>query len=235
MNTQVHGDRVSARCAALGAGWVDVAQAAARARSLCAERGYAVERAARCAVTEGLLADGGAAHHRRLVELWHPVVVRWCRAGAGPRVVAEDAAQDALVRLYEQLPRIREPRQIQSFVWGLVWRVLREHERVPAVVRWVLGTLPDVEARGASGESQLLHDERLAQVHVVLRQMALQDREMLWLVYAEGLRRREAARLLGMAEGTMNRKLTRARARFEKLARRAGMAPLTRQKEGHGG
>lgn len=225
MSLAVQEEHVSHRCTMLGGSLVDVGASIARASRLCQERGYGVERAARVAVSEQLLAprEDSEACKRRLIAIWQPVIVRWCRGGAGARVNAEDAAHDALIRLFEQLDRVRDPSQIHGFVWGLVWRVLREHERIPAVVRWVLGT--SVEREAPSLEAQIQRSDRLSAIHRVLEKMSLSEREILWLTYAEGMHRREVAELLGIPQGTLNRRLTRARARFEVFARRAGLEP----------
>lgn len=218
---------VLGRCAQLAGGLVDVDEAVRRARALQLE-GRGADRAARDAVSSLLLGESGDAArrcHRQLIVIWQPVIVRWCRGGAGARVNPDDAAQDATIRLFEQLERIRDPTRIHAFVWGLVWRVLREHERIPAVVRWVLGRLPEDAPSERRLELELERSERLETIHRVLQRLGVGDRELLWLTYAEGLRRREVAELLELPEGTLNRRLTRARARFERIARREGLAP----------
>ncbi len=211
------------RCTLLGGDLVNVAVATARARDLHA-RGQGAERAARCAVSEQLVRGHEEERKRtRLMEIWQLPVVRWCRAGAGQGVVPEDAAHDALIRLSESLHRVQDPARLHGFVWGLVWRVLREHERRPSLLRWVFGS--KTEVAGPSLEVQVERRDRMAAVQQVLHKLRVEDREVLWLTYAEGMRRLDVAEVLDVPIGTLNRRLTRARARFETAARRAGLAP----------
>ena len=159
-----------------------------------------------------------------LVELWYRDVLHWCKFNGGTGVNAEDAAHDVLTRLLKHVDKIRKPRSFRAWLWSMTWRVLREHERRPWIKRWLFGTDID-EPDERTPERRNLTCERARLVKEILEQMPLQQRQLLWLHYAEGLSRTEIAELQGMPRGTLNRRFTRARQDFAKRARRRGLGP----------
>lgn len=203
--------------------WTACARAEERQRGLIAAgvpAGRAAERAARDAVSSQLVvrARGGDAGARaQLVEIWLDPVHRWCRTGAGRGVQPDDAAHDALVRLVEGLDRVRDPDALYGWLWGLVWRVLREHERRARIRAW----LPPVFA--GSVEQDVHAAERSAAVGRILAALPLEDRALLTLAYVEERSRDEIALALGMPLGTVNRRLTQAREAFRKRAAARGL------------
>ncbi len=222
-------DSLALRCARLGEGEVDGAAAAARARQALT-RGGDVESACRRAVT-ALLVERAQAEpadprpRRQLGRVWLPQVLRWCRWLCGHRLDPQDLAHDVLVTLMTDAHRIRDPDAAEGWLRRIT------HRRVRAATRraWFRLRAPDEPAEQVepAPDASLALDRhrRLARVRAVLDELPLADRELLVLHYMEGLSRAEIGRQLGMAEGTLNRRMTRARRRFEDAARRRGLAP----------
>jgi RNA polymerase sigma-70 factor (ECF subfamily) len=203
--------------------WTAQARAEERYQALLA-RGVpaarAAERAARDAVSVQLVeraraGDRGA--RDQLVEIWLDPVHRWCRIGAGPGVAPDDAAHDALVRLVEGLDRLRDAEALYGWVWGLVWRVLREHERRARIRAW----MPAAWTRSA--EQEIHAAERSEGVGRILAVLPLEDRAVLTLAYLEDHSRDQIAAALDLPLGTVNRRLTRAREAFRRRAEARGL------------
>lgn len=215
----------------LGGGLVDCESLLPSAEAHCrmliargASRERAEQQAARSAVSAALadLASGGSeAARAQLVEIWLDPVHRWCRMGAGPGVHPDDVAHDALLRLVEGIDRLRDKDALHAWLWGVVWRLLREHERRARLRAWIPWLAP------RSLEQELCEAERTQLVRQVLAAMPLQDRELLTLAYVEERTREQIASALSLPLGTVNRKLSLAREAFRKraLARGVDFAP----------
>ena len=161
----------------------------------------------------------------RLLDLWQAPVLRWCRLLCRPGVSPEDAAADALMALVTDAHRLEDPRRFRAWLWAITWRTVRGYHRRAFLRRWVPGLVPDrPDPRGDAG-LHLELAERDAAVREVLGGLDAEHTELLWLAYAEGLSRAELAVHLGLAPGTLNRRLTHARAAFERPARARGLGP----------
>lgn len=188
------------------------------ARGMSAER--AAEVAARNAVSEQLVGAtlrGERQARDQLVEIWLDPVHRWCRVGAGRGVSPEDAAHDALIAMIEGLARLRDPAKLYGWVWGLVWRVLRAHERRARPRFW------SPWRPTGSVESEIDAAEREHAVRQILAALPLDDRALLTCAYVEGRSRDQIAAELEMPLGTVNRRLTRARVAFRAKAEALGL------------
>lgn len=179
--------------------------------------------------------EGDDEARERLVRLWRREVVRWCRWNGSRGVEAEDAAHDVLVRALQRLDRLTRPEGFRPWLWAIAWRVLREYERRPWRTRWLLGDTGDEHTSPAPSVPETIEGaERLEQIRQVLKGMNLEDRTLLWHAYVDGRTRAQIAELTGWAEGTLNRRLTRARKRFRTEAERRGLQPLGTQNRVNG-
>ncbi len=161
----------------------------------------------------------------RLIELWRRDVLRWCRLLCRPGVYPEDAAADVGEVVLTDLRRISDPRRFRAWLWSVTWRTVRGHHRRAFLRRWIPGLMPErPDPRGDVGQGYE-RQERAERVRAVLSSLSAEHQELLWLCYAEGLTRAELADHLQMPAGTLNRKLSRARAAFELAATTAGLAP----------
>lgn len=227
---------------AAGGPWIDLSGAAptllARAEAL-AEGGRPgralLRRVARdmasIAVIQAALA-GDRAALERLLELWRADVLRWCRMLCRPGVPPEDAAADALTIVVTDLRKVADPGRFRAWLWAVTWRTVRGYHRRAFLRRWVPGLLPDGPDLGTDTGRRYELSERSARVRAVLSGLGAEQAELLWLSYAEGLTRAELAAQLDLPEGTLSRKLSRARAAFEAAAREAGLAPEGQEEGG---
>ncbi len=215
-------------CRELGGAEVDLWSLPQQAVERATVTGRGIDEAARDVVSGWLAvraARGDGPARDRLLALWHGPVLKWCRWNAGSGVDPEDAAHEVLIRALRRPPPPGPT--YRSWLWGIVWRVLREQERRAWVGRWFFGDPPEpVDAEPLADEG-IAAEERAAAVRRVLQGLELEDRTVLWLAYVEGVSRAGLAETLGWSEGTVNRRLTRARAAFDAGADAAGLAPET--------
>jgi len=223
-------ERAARLCAHLGAGLVDVEHAEALAVAglddLDGASSTALEAACLDAVSELLVrhvqAAGGQRHRctERLLELWVADVTRWCRWMCHSSQPADDLAQDVLLVLFTDLARLREPSQLRRWLHSVAWRKVRADRRLA----WFRLRSPSEPTERVLQGGAPERSERLERVAQALDAMKLEQRRLLWLVYVEGWSRRDAAALLGIPEGTLNRRLTKARGAFVEAAAELGVA-----------
>jgi len=128
---------------------------------------------------------------------------------------ALDAVQDAFVAAYQALGRFDVSRRFYPWFYTILrnrcYKVLASRERRPVT------DLDDVQLLAPPADETL--GEESAAVQRVLRELALEDRELLVLKHLEGLTYEELAQRLGVPAGTVMSRLYHARRRFrEKFA-----------------
>lgn len=212
-----------------GGAQVDLFAASERAEAIAARLvagGMAASKAQReaarqvvCAVLIGQIRDGDRAASDQLVSICVDDVFRWCRFHGHRSAMAEDLSHDALVRMLDQLPKLRDPDRFRPWLWSVVWRVCQEHWRRSRWRRW----LPGLGGRCEDLDQVVHAAEREAKVAGVLQRLADDDRTLLFLAYVEEQTRKDIAALLSVPEGTLNRRLSAARAAFAELATAAGL------------
>lgn len=213
----------------LGGAEIDLFAAVARAEPLArrlADGGMTGPRAHReaarqvvCAALIVAIREGRPSAADQLVKITFDDLFRWCRYHGRRGVSAEDLTHDALVRMLDQLPKLRDPDRFRPWMWGVAWRVLKESERRTRWRRW----LPAAAQLGADLEQDVHTAERVAKVGEVLERLTTEDRALLFLAYVEELGRKDIAQQLSIAEGTLNRRLTAARAAFAEVAVSVGL------------
>lgn len=154
---------------------------------------------------------------------WMPTVTRWCRRLGGPGVDAEDAAQDVMIVLVRRLSTVRDPAALPTWVFAVTRKVLASHRRRAWIRRWVGLDVPDT-VDPAPGPDRGLDDETRARlVELALHRLSASHREIIVLVDVEERSVAEAAALLGVAEGTVKSRLSRARDHLRSAARHVGL------------
>lgn len=142
--------------------------------------------------------------HQRLV-----AAVAW-RAGVR-RSEIEDVVSEVFVKAWRNLERFRPEHAFSTWLYRLALNHVIDHGRrrrkergraeLPAEIS---DPRPDA---GASAESH----ERARLLRAALASLAPHYREVLFLVYVEGLKVEEVSRLLGLPSGTVKTRLMRGR------------------------
>lgn len=151
--------------------------------------------------------DDRTARFCALVEAQRERSVRlaW-RLTGGDRAVAEDVTQDALVAAYRALPRFRDQARLETWFYRILLRQAHSYlrwRRVREAWRSGAGNQPPAEVAVADPEAR----HRIA---TALGRLPRNQRDCFLLVHGEGFTVREAAAILGKAEGTVKSHLHRA-------------------------
>jgi RNA polymerase sigma-70 factor, ECF subfamily len=173
---------------------------------------------------------------RRLLERLSPPIYRFGRSFCGDDDDAQDVMQEVLVSLVRSLPSIRGDSSLTTWAYTVARRACRRQRR-----RSDRGTdgLPGRDAANAEGlpapsdgsdpAADLERRELAAALADAVRQLPPAHREAVILRDIEGLRAREAARVLGVTERALKSRLHRARlALRDALAPRFGGRPRAR-------
>lgn len=128
----------------------------------------------------------------------------------GGREDAEDVTQLACIKLAQNLHGFQFQSSFTTWLYTLILNTARDwrrsqarHERGAVAIEWA-----ETEAdSGKNAEDQLEMTQKFAAIHALPEP----EREIIWLVYGEGLSHKEAARIIGCAESTISWRIHEAR------------------------
>ncbi len=162
----------------------------------------------RSLLTEVLTGRGEAAFEE-IVRRHGPMVFRVCRRVLGHRQDAEDAFQAAFVVLLRRADQVAKPDSLGSWLHGVAVRVSREILTVRRRRRQIEAESAS-PARADAGEPPA-HDDLAAWLDAELANLPAHYRVPLVLCELQGRSRKDAARELGLAEGTLSSRLANAK------------------------
>ncbi|MDW7994748.1 MAG: RNA polymerase sigma factor [Gemmatales bacterium] len=157
----------------------------------------------------------------QLVQRYARLVWRVCYRVLGHYQDAEDAFQATFAVLATQARRIRKPENLVDWLHGVALRI-----------SWKAKTMRqrrkrrEAEVARSSGDqrpSEVIDTEVQALVHRELAKLPQQFRSVLLLCDLQGLTRQEAAKQLGLPEGTVASRLARGRALLARRLRQIGL------------
>lgn len=141
--------------------------------------------------------------------------------------IADEASQDALVRLHSALPKWRKTGSLSAFIYGLCRHAVADAARRRArhLRRTVsldeTESLPSDNVR-ATPDHSLLQNELESALAEAMRSLDPDDRALLYLHEAEAASIRELSQGFGIPEGTVKSRLHRARGKLADLMREKG-------------
>ena len=140
----------------------------------------------------------------RFVRQHTPAILRFCLLRLGGRHDSEDAAQEAMVRLYEQVRRNRIPQDPLPWLFSIARRCCQEAAR-----RRKRDSLELLSEADCPRTDNVPHDEALGQLREALAELNNFETAVLYLKHTEGLRCRQISEQLGKPLGTVTATLSR--------------------------
>lgn len=161
--------------------------------------------------------DGDAAAYDQLARRWAARVLAVCHARVPRRDVAEDLAQEALLRGLEGLATLKSPESFGPWLRGIAAHLCQDWNRASAVREGALfrvssnGDSQSIVARqtpiGFDIESREESGRLLERVHALPEEL----REAILLYYYDDMTYDELASVLGVSKATVNARLAKAR------------------------
>jgi RNA polymerase sigma factor (sigma-70 family) len=152
----------------------------------------------------------------------YPQLVRYCQRLTADGDVAEDIAQESLVRLFTHEVS-GSAAGVRSWLFTTATHLVRDRYRVDENRRRLLEIHPVRPNEPESAERSLERAEERARARVALDALAPRDREMLLMRYS-GFSYKEIAEGLGVATTSVGTLLARAESRFAEAVDDAGEA-----------
>lgn len=122
----------------------------------------------------------------------------------GDAHLAEDATQQALVRMWRDLPRLRDPKRFEAWSYRLVVNAC--YSEVRRSRRWMPSTLTSMTSEPATpDEVGVVHDRD--ELERAFRTLSVDHRAVVILHHYIGLSMAETARSLDVREGTARSRL----------------------------
>ncbi len=155
----------------------------------------------------------------RMWDRYAPLVRRILRRILGP-VDAEDAVQDAFLRLFRDLGSLRDPAALRSFLIGITLHVAKSELRRRRARRWLLLSDDGILAEPEATEIDERHEPRAAirRLYQVLDRVSDERRAVFVLRYVEGLDLEELSAILDCSLATTKRRVADAAKRVCALA-----------------
>jgi RNA polymerase sigma-70 factor (ECF subfamily) len=157
---------------------------------------------------------GDAAAYEELVRAHQHIAFRTACLITGSAADAEEATQDGFVKAWDALPRFRAGAPFRPWLLAIVANEARTRRRAAGRREgWTLraATEQATAPQAASGpEATLLDAEQRASLLSALAALDERDRTVLALRYLLELPEREIASVLGVRQGTVKSRLSRA-------------------------
>lgn len=152
--------------------------------------------------------------YEELVRRWAARILAVCHGRVGRRDIAEDLAQETLLRGYRSLKTLLEPEKFAGWLTGIAvrtcldWLKAKERTQVSFSALSANGQLDGIlEQRTGTTDPAEGTDDLLAEVEALPQVY----RETLMIYYYEDMTYQELATMLGVSVATINARLTKAR------------------------
>lgn len=178
------------------------------------------ERAAEdLAVVREVLA-GRSERFRDLVSRYQNLVAGLAWRSGCRREDVDDVVSEVFFKVYRNLNQFRPDHPFSTWLYRLTTNHLIDRSRRMKKERGRTEMPLQIADDAPGAEAGLEEDERHALVRRALRDVDDRYREVLYLVYVEGLKVEETARALGIPEGTVKTRLMRGREALKRILSR---------------
>lgn len=162
------------------------------------------------------------------LKAWGEIVQRYKRAVfgiamgiLGNAADAEDAAQDAFIRAYENLRRFDLSRRFSTWIFTIVSNICKNRLRRERIRE----RIPDARQipGGADPAEEAAWEERGGLIKEALAELGFKYRAPLVLRYYSELDYKEIAQILGLPQGTVKTRLHRGKAELRRILELKGV------------
>lgn len=156
---------------------------------------------------------GNPTAYEQLVRRWTARIIALCHSRVRNASVAEDLAQETLLRSFRGLKTLADPDRFGSWLFGIAARTcldwLKSAQRTEVSYNALgPGAEENIEARNDDAQSREETDQLMAEVH----RLPEVYRETIMLYYYQDCTYQELADLLDVSAATINARLTKGRA-----------------------
>ena len=145
-----------------------------------------------------------------------PHLRRYARALLGNDVIAaDDLVQDCLERALSRIHLWRRGSNLRAWLFTIMHNQYVNHIRKLSNAPHIIDM--EVENAAAHNQESAEQELKIRDIHQAINTLAPDQREVLLLVTLEGLQYREVASILGMPEGTVMSRLSRARSKLRSI------------------
>ena len=133
---------------------------------------------------------------------------------------AQDAAQEAFLRLYKSLNRLPDIQEIKPWLYRVTVNVCNDMHRARRRRGWEPLSGPELASSQPDPELAWVHQERSHLVEMALKTLPEKERAAVVLRDMQGLSTREVAEILGSSEVTVRSQICVARGKLKKFTDR---------------
>jgi len=158
--------------------------------------------------------DGLASAYGELAERWSGRVLAMCHARTGRRVIAEELAQETLLRGFRSLQSIESPERFGAWICGIAHRVCLDWRKARQTGQVFLSPEREQQlvAEMDSASDQIAAADERSQLHEMVARLPEELREVLMMYYYENVTYQQLADQLKVSVATVNSRLAKARA-----------------------
>jgi RNA polymerase sigma-70 factor (ECF subfamily) len=135
------------------------------------------------------------------------------------RGLAEDAMQEALIKMWKHLPSLRLQSSLKAWLVRVVVNEVKQQFRKKQVSTVPLERAPDMAGDFSEAETAIVHDEERQHLKKALEMLSPEQREAVVLRYFSDLTVPEIAVATGQREGTIKSRLSRALDQLREILR----------------
>jgi len=157
----------------------------------------------------------------QLVRLHEGMVVNLAARLLGELEEARDVTQEVFLQVYKRLGAFEGRSSLRTWIYRIAvnqchnrrrfWRRRRRDRETPLDEGMLVAVVPNDRPAGSSPYDETLRRERARRVQAALLELRFEHRSVLVLREVEGLSCEEVAVALGVPEGTVKSRLSRAR------------------------
>jgi RNA polymerase sigma-70 factor, ECF subfamily len=154
----------------------------------------------------------------------HGLAVGTLRRLVGPGSDVDDLTQEVFLRFFRQVPKLRDPKALRSFLIGICLRVVRGEMRQRWLGRFLhltdSGESPEIAPSRRDGDSASDAREIVRRYYAILARLSAEERSLYVARHVERLPLADVAALHGLSDSTARRRLLRVARRVSAMVDR---------------